>query len=114
MINKAESGAFTNPHEFYHGTDKVFEKFETPTNNEELDVTKGGVIYFTSDIEVAKKYAGPNGYVCRAEVRNPTPYKKQREVQGLPPKKGKYTRDIYVAIPTDVEIKEFISVRDLP
>jgi hypothetical protein len=97
----------------YHGTKKTFDKFETPTGREEVDVTKGGVVYLTSDIEVAKKYAGPNGYVCVAEVAEPISYKEQRRKQGLPKKKGKYTRDIYIALPIDVEIKEFLRVRDM-
>jgi len=97
----------------YHGTSKKFNKFETPTGVEKMDVMKGGVIYFTSDIETAKKYAGPDGYVCIAEIEKPIPYKEQREKQGLPLKQRKYIRNTYVALPMDVNIKEFKRVRDI-
>lgn len=97
----------------YHGTKKTFEKFKTPTGLEELDVTKGGVIYLTSNILKAKKYAGPNGYICIAEVTRPISYKEQRKKQGLPKKKGRYTTDIYIALPGNIKIKEFKKVKDM-
>ena len=97
----------------YHGTKKKFDKFNTPTGVEKMDVMEGGVVYFTSDIQTAKKYAGPNGYICIAEVKDPIPYKQQRKKQGLPPKQRKYTRNVYVALPIDVEIKEFKRVSDI-
>lgn len=97
----------------YHGTKKKFDKFKTPTEVEKMDVMKGGVIYFTSDIQTAKKYAGPDGYVCIAEIDKPVVYKQQRKNQGLPPKQKKYTRNVYVALPIDVEIKEFKRAKDI-
>jgi hypothetical protein len=97
----------------YHGTKRTFEKFKTPTGLEKMDVIKGGVVYLTSDITVAKKYAGANGYVCIAEVEDPTPYKDQREIQGLPKKHKKYTRNVYVALPKDIKIIEFIKCSDI-
>ena len=97
----------------YHGTKEKFNRFKTPTGVEKMDVMKGDVIYFTSDIAAAKKYAGPNGYVCVAEIEKPISYKQQRENQGLPPKQKKYTRSVYVALPINVEIKEFKHVSDI-
>ena len=97
----------------YHGTKDRFDKFRTPTGVEKMDVMEGGVIYFTSDIATAKKYAGPNGYVCIAEIEEPIPYKQQRKDQGLPPKQKKYIRNVYVALPTDINIKEFKHVSDI-
>jgi len=97
----------------FHGTEKKFDNFKTPTGLEKMDVTKGGAIYFTSSLETAKKYAGPNGYVCMAEVKEPTPYSEQREKQGLPKKQKKYTRNVYVALPMDIKINEFKRVSDL-
>ena len=72
-----------------------------------MDVKEGGVVYLTSGINVAKKYAGPHGYVCIAEVEDPITYKTQREKQGLPKKHNKYVRNVYVALPLDIDIKEF-------
>ncbi len=60
-----------------------------------------------------KKYAGPNGYVCIAEIEDPISYKQQREKQGLPSKQRKYTRNVYIALPIDIEIKEFKRVSDI-
>ena len=97
----------------YHGTRKKFDKFKTPTGAEKMDVMKSGIIYLTSDIQTAKKYAGPNGYTCIAEIDEPIPYRQQRENQGLPPKQKKYTRNVYVALPIDVEIKEFKRASDI-
>ena len=91
----------------FHGTSTTFSRFQTPTGREELDVVKGGVVYFTNDVKVAKKYAGPDGYVCIAKVKDPIPYAEQRKKQGLPPKQRKYTRNVYIALPVDVEITEF-------
>ncbi len=97
----------------YHGTKNNFDTFKTPTRVEKMNVMEGGVIYFTSDIETAKKYAGPKGYVCIAEIEEPIPYKQQRKNQGLPPKQKKYTRNIYIALPINVDIKEFRRASDL-
>jgi hypothetical protein len=97
----------------YHGTKRVFDEFETPTGVEKIDVRGGGVIYFTSNIKEAMKYAGPNGYVCIAEIENPLSYKEQRERQGLPQKKGDLTRNVYIALPENINIKEFKRVKDL-
>ncbi len=99
--------------ELYHGTKEIFDRFETPTGVEKMDVMEGGVVYFTSDIKTAKKYAGPNGYVCIAEIEAPIPYKEQREKQGLPLKQKKYTRNVYVALPINVDIKEFKHASDI-
>ena len=97
----------------YHGTKEVFDKFETPTGIEAMDVKEGGVIYFTSDIETAKRYAGSNGYVCIAEIENSVSYQEQREMQGLPQKQKRFVRNVYIALPIDVNIKEFKRVKDL-
>jgi hypothetical protein len=99
--------------ELYHGTKEIFDKFETPTGAEKMDVMEGGVVYFTSDIKTAKRYAGPNGYVCIAEVEDPVSYRQQREKQGLPPKQRRYTRNVYLALPVDVRIKEFKRASDI-
>lgn len=103
----------TRKKELYHGTKEKFDTFKTPTNLEKMDVTKGGVIYLSSDINVAKKYAGPHGYVCIAEVENPISYKDQREKQNLPKKHNKYLRKVYVALPIDIKIKEFKRSSDI-
>lgn len=97
----------------YHGTKRNIEEFRTPTGLEKMDVTQGGVIYFTSDIQTAKRYAGPNGYVCVAEVDEPVPYREQLTSQGLPPKQTRFTRNVFIALPTQARIKELISVKDL-
>ena len=100
-------------HVLYHGTKLKFDNFETSTGLEKMDVTKGGVVYFTSDIETAKRYAGPDGYVCIAEIEEPIDYAEQRRSQGLPKKQNKYTRNVYVALPIDVKITGFKRVSEL-
>ncbi len=40
-------------------------------------------------------------------------YKQQRENQGLPPKHRKYTRNVYIALPINVKIKEFKRTSDI-
>jgi len=97
----------------YHGTKKRFEDFKTPTGQEKMDVKEGGVVYLTSDLQTAKRYAGQRGYVCIAEVKEPISYKEQRKKQDLPPKQRKYVRNVYVALPLNVEIKEFIRASEI-
>lgn len=88
----------------YHGSPKKFVSFRTPTGRDELDVTTGGVIYLTSDKEVARKYAGKDGFICILNIKEGTkgvvPYKLQRELQKLPKKHNKYLRGVYVATPS--------------
>lgn len=103
----------TDQYRMYHGTKSVFGEFKTPTLNEEMDVTRGGVIYLTSDIEEAKKYAGPKGYVRIARTTDMISYQEQRNIQGLPRKKGDRTRNVYVALPVNVEIESVIAVSDM-
>lgn len=97
----------------FHGTQEEFAEFKTPTGAEKLDVMVGGVIYLTSDVEAAKKYAGPHDYVCIVEVAHPESYADQRVKQGLPEKQRKYVRNVYIALPSSVEIKAFKRVSEL-
>ena len=89
---------------YYHGSSARFAAFETPTGAEAWDVTKGGVVYLTTDRELAEGYA-QGGYVYTVSAPGARSYADQRRRQGLPAKKGKYVRGVYVALPSDCEIR---------
>ena len=103
-----------SPDIHFHGTKStnVFEEFKTPTGESVMDVEKGGVVYTTKDLRKAIKHAKSNGQivVCTIDPRNAIPYAEQREIQGLPPKKGSLTRDVYVTLPKDVTPEIFFSL----
>lgn len=87
----------------YHATKaslKLGEQLVTPNNTECMDVLSGGVIYLTSNPDACKRY----GDVYEIDVAEAISYKKQREIQGLSKKKGRYTRDVYVALPSNTKI----------
>ena len=77
-----------------------------------MDVTSGGVTYFYNDPGSAAKYKGVE-YVCVAKVTDPVPYALQREKQGLPKKKGKFTRGVWVALPEDSKPVVFVKASPL-
>ncbi len=94
--------------EFFHGSPaqlKPGDLLTTPNNVKCWDVTKGGVVYITSDVNVAKKYG--NVYVVEplGEVRE---YAVQRKNQGLKEKKRCFTRNIYVALSGEVRVLGFL------
>ncbi len=96
----------------YHGTTaSPFERFQTPTGLESWDVTRGGVIYLTSDIAVARKYAGKSGHVAKVIAPHARDYKSQLASQGRE-KKKKYTRNVYVALASEIHILEWIEAVD--
>lgn len=88
----------------YHGTNRKFDEYRTPTCRDILDVTVGGVVYMTSDINVARKYAGQKGHVLSVSVvadgKNVVSYADQRKKQNLAKKARKYVRDVYVCTPS--------------
>ena len=88
----------------YHGSSKLFNFFRTPTGAEEMDVVKGGVIYFLASRDEALRLYGRKGYVYTVDVKTPVSYADQRAMQGLAPKKGKYTRGVYVSLARDCSI----------
>lgn len=94
---------------YYHGTKKKFQKFQTPTGKSGWDVTKGEVVYLTTDLKVAKKYAGKTGVVAVVEAAKAREYKQIRKEQGLPDKLSKYVRNIFVCPVEAAEILEWIS-----
>ena len=112
--NEIEASTELEPNEriLYHGTQERFYEFETPTGNEEMDVTKGGVVYFYDDLERAGKYKGAN-YICVSKAQNSVPYAEQRRIQGLKKKKGHFTRGVYVALPSKVEVIGFIPANEV-
>ena len=90
----------------YHGSTVKFDRFKTPTGLELMDITKGGVVYLTSDIEVARKYAGKGGYIAIVEGEVVS-YKDQLRKQGRR-KHNKYVRNVFVGLPSKLEIKKWI------
>lgn len=88
----------------FHGSPRKFESFLTPTGLSEMDVTKGGVVYLTEDRDVARRYAGKDGYVYEVDALEARSYAEQRKLQGLKKKKGKYTRGVWVALPVNCRI----------
>lgn len=96
----------------YHGTRDIFSDFETPTGNEEMDVTKGGVAYFYDDLKSAGEYKGAN-YICISKVQDAVSYAEQRRIQGLQKKKGYLARGVYVALPSKVDVIGFIPANEV-
>lgn len=88
----------------YHGTDRKFDKFKTPNDISKMDVTKGGVVYLTNDINKAKKYGQ---FIAVVNCNNPVSYSEQRKIQGLSKKKGKYTTNVFVSLPENCKIIEW-------
>lgn len=87
----------------YHGSKKnltIGDNLKTPTGRSEMNVTSGGVVYLTEFPEDCKRY----GDVYAVEVFNAIPYKKIRELQGLKPKKNRYTKNVWVALPENTKI----------
>lgn len=72
----------------YHGSPACFSAFRTPTGREEMDVTRGGVIYLTECKKTAQKYAGRHGYVYTVAAPSAVPYAEQRRRQNLPQKQA--------------------------
>ena len=72
----------------------------TPTGASCMDVTAGGVVYLTDSPEACQRY----GDVYEIDVREAVPYAEQRRRQGLPKKKGRYTRGVWVALPENTRI----------
>ena len=87
----------------YHGSDhsiKLGDSLRTPTGISSMDVLAGGVVYMTDDPELCKRY----GTVYVVEVSDAVSYKVQREKQGLPSKKSRYTKGVWVALPENTSI----------
>ena len=91
----------------YHGSNKQFTHFKTPTGKSDLDVMNGGVVYLTSDIETAKKY-GKYVYAVQVDNSNLHNYSELRDKLNLPKKKSKYLRNVFVAKPDDCTIIEIV------
>ena len=87
---------------YYHGSKKKFSNFRTPTGVEVMDVTKGGVVYLTSDINVARRYAGNGGYVATV-TGDVVSYRDQLAAQGRK-KHNKYVRNVFVGLPSQLSI----------
>ena len=75
-------------------------QLETPTGRSELDVTRGGVVYLADTPAACRRY----GTVYEVDVSGAVPYAEQRVRQGLPRKKGRYTRGVFVALPERTRI----------
>lgn len=82
----------------YHASPRalpVGDCLRTPTGASVMDVTAGGVVYLADTPAACKRY----GQVYEIEVTNAVPYAEQRRRQGLPVKKSRYTRGVWVALP---------------
>ena len=91
----------------YHASPRqlpVGECLRTPTGASAMDVTAGGVVYLTGTPEACERY----GTVYAIEVACAVPYAEQRRRQGLPAKKGRYTRGVFVALPEHTIIRRKI------
>ena len=87
----------------YHGSKKnlpVGASLRTPTGASMMDVTAGGVVYLTDTPESCRRY----GRVYSVDVTEAVPYAEQRQHQGLPKKKGRYTRGVWVALPENTRV----------
>ena len=79
----------------------VGESLRTPTGASCMDVTAGGVVYLTDSPEACQRY----GDVYEIVVSEAVPYAEQRRRQGLPKKRGRYTRGVWVALPENTTIR---------
>lgn len=89
----------------YHGSEAQLVlggPLRTPTGASCMNVTAGGVVYLTDSPEACRRY----GRVYAVEATTAVPYAEQRRRQGLPPKKGRYTRGVWVALPGATRIME--------
>ena len=87
----------------YHGSPRALPvggSLHTPTGLEVMDVTRGGVVYLAETPEQCQRY----GHVYEIEVSGAIPYAEQRQRQGLPKKKGRYTRGVFVALGSNTRI----------
>ena len=87
----------------YHATSAELplgKSLKTPTGASCMDCTAGGVVYLTSTITDCARY----GTVYEIDVKNPVSYAELRKMQGLKKKKGRYTRNVFVALPEDTKI----------
>lgn len=87
----------------YHGTTAtlpVGESLKTPTGKSEMNVVFGGVIYLADTPDACRRY----GDVYEIDVASALSYAEQRQRQGLPKKKGRYTRGVWVALPENTQI----------
>ncbi len=75
-------------------------QLRTPTGASRLDVTSGGVVYLADSAEACERY----GTVYEIEVSSAVLYAEQRRKQGLPKKKSRYTRGVWVALPENTTI----------
>ena len=82
----------------------VGDHLRTPTGASVMDVTAGGVVYMTDTPDACKRY----GDVYEIEVTGAVPYAEQRRRQGLPKKRGRYTRGVWVALPENTTIRRRI------
>ena len=76
------------------------ESLQTPNGVSCMDVTAGGVVYLTETPSDCARY----GTVYAIEAVSAVRYIDQRAAQGLPPKNGRYTRGVWVALPEDTLI----------
>ena len=79
----------------------VGDHLRTPTGASCMDVTAGGVVYLCDTPEACARY----GDVYEIDVSEAVPYAEQRRRQGLRPKKGRYTRGVWVALPENTTIR---------
>ena len=87
----------------YHASQKALPigaSLRTPTGASCLDVTAGGVVYLTDSPDACRRY----GTVYEITVSGAVPYADQRTRQSLPPKKRRYTRGVWVALPQNTRI----------
>ena len=88
----------------YHASPRplpVGECLRTPTGASAMDVTAGGVVYLADSPAACERY----GTVYEIEVAGAVPYAEQRRRQGLPAKKSRYTRGVWVALPEHTSIR---------
>ena len=98
----------------YHASNRALpigESLRTPTGHSStsLDVTSGGVVYMVETPAQCSRYGA---YVYKIEVAggNAVRYAEQRRRQGLPPKKSRYTRGVWVARPEYTTIRQRVDV----
>ena len=86
----------------YHGSPASLpagQSLKTKTGRADGSITEGGAVYLTDDPAACRRY----GTVYRIAVTDPTPYAEALAAVGRK-KKGRYTRGVYVAKPSDTEI----------
>lgn len=92
---------------YYHATNTnipIGDTLKTKTGRNDGDILNGGAVFLTSDIDSCKRYGS---FVFEVDADNVKTYKSALKEVGRS-KKPRYTRNVFIACPSDTKIKRRI------